>query len=75
MFEVIKIGRDTMIEQLTQSTFDHIQQVPETLDFYLKYGFKGFENFSNEELIIEYKDYVSEDPEAYIQIILEEEND
>lgn len=74
MREVIKIHRDTMIERLVVSTFDHIEQVPETLDFYLTYGFKGFANYSDQELIQEYRDYISEDPNADVEIIMEEDH-
>jgi hypothetical protein len=71
--EIIKVHRDEMIKALVDSTFDHIEQIPETLDEYLKYGFKGFENYSDEELIQEYRDYISEDPSAEIEIILQED--
>lgn len=71
--EKIKISRDDMISHLVGSTFDHIQQIPETLDHYLKYGFKGFEQYTDAELIQEYRDYISEDPNADIEIILEGE--
>jgi len=69
--EIIKIDREDMIQDLVNSTFDHIQQIPETLDTYLKYGFKGFEYYTDEELIREYRDYISEDPTAEIEIIME----
>jgi hypothetical protein len=71
--EIIKVHRDEMTKALVASTFDHIEQIPETLDEYLKYGFKGFENYSDEELIQEYRDYISEDPSAEIEIILQED--
>ena len=74
MSEIIRIDRDTMIKQLIDSTSDHIEQCPETLDEYLKYGFKGFENYSDSELLQEYRDYISEDPSADIEIIMEEED-
>lgn len=71
--EVIKIHRDDMVQALVNSTFDHIEMIPETLDHYLKYGFKGFEQYTDEELVQEYRDYISEDPNADIEIILEDE--
>jgi hypothetical protein len=70
MKEIIKIDRGSMIEALVDSTFDHIQMCPETLDSYLKYGFQGFENYSDAELIQDYRDYISEDPNEDIEIIL-----
>jgi squalene cyclase len=71
MKEVIKIHRDYIVQALVNSTFDHIEQIPETLDHYLKYGFKGFEQYTDEELVREYRDYISEDPNEDIEIILE----
>ncbi len=75
MKEVIKIHRDYMVQDLVNSTFDHIEQIPETLDHYLRYGFKGFEQYTDEELIREYRDYISEDPNADIEIIMENEDE
>jgi hypothetical protein len=71
MKEIIKIDREDMIQALIDSTFDHIQQIPETLDSYLRYGFQGFAQYTDEELIREYRDYISEDPNADLEIILE----
>jgi uncharacterized protein (DUF2461 family) len=71
MKEIIKIDREDMIQDLINSTFDHIQQIPETLDDYLRRGFKGFEHYTDEELVREYRDYISEDPTEEIEIILE----
>ena len=73
MTEIIKIDRGSMIQALVNSTFDHIDQIPETLDYYLKYGFKGFENYSDKELIEEYREYISEDPNEDIEIIMEKD--
>lgn len=74
MKEVIKIHRDYIVQALVNSTFDHIEQIPETLDHYLKYGFKGFEQYTDEELVREYRDYISEDPNEDIEIILENDH-
>jgi hypothetical protein len=71
MTETIRIDRDTLISQLVQSTMDHIDICPETLDAYLTFGFKGFNEYTDAELIQEYRDYVSEDVNADIEIILE----
>jgi hypothetical protein len=46
---------------------------PETLDSYLTYGFKGFNEYTDDELIAEYKDYVSEDPSYPVIIEIIEE--
>ena len=71
MTETIKIDRNTLIEQLVQSTCDHIELCPETLDAYLTFGFKGFNEYSDTELIQEYRDYISEDSNEDVVIILE----
>ena len=68
--EYITLDRDTMIEHLVQSTCDHIEMCPETLDSYLRYGFKGFNEYTDDELIAEYRDYVSEDPNYEVTITL-----
>ena len=60
--EHIKIDRGTMIEHLLGSMFDALEQAPDYLCNILMSGFKGFENYSDEELIAEYRDYISEDP-------------
>ena len=69
MKETIKIDRDTIIEHLIMSTLDHIEMNPYSLEMYLKNGFKGFDNYSDEELITDYRDYISEDPD--VEVIIE----
>lgn len=64
-----------MIGRLIDSTYDHIEQCPETLQEYLQYGFKGFENYNDAELLLEYRDYISENPAEDIEIIMEVTND
>jgi hypothetical protein len=71
MTEVIKIDRDTIIEHLTGSMFDSMENDPEYRWSLCKWGFKGFENMHNDELIAEYRNYVSEDPEYDLVIEME----
>lgn len=71
MTEVIKIDRETMIDHLMGSTFDALEQAPDYLSSIIYDGFKGFNNYTDEELIQEYRDYISEDPSVEIEIILE----
>jgi hypothetical protein len=73
MTEQIKITRGEIIEQLTQSTFDHAEMCPDYWSYVLSDGFKGFNNYTDEELIQEYRDYVSEDPDYDVTIELIEE--
>jgi len=66
--EHIKIDRDTMIDHLTGSMIDAIQQDDDYLLCVIAEGFKGFNNYTDEELIQEYRDYISED-ESYPVVI------
>lgn len=71
MTEHIKISRSLMIEYLSQSMFDDIEMNMEKLEDIINNGFKGYENYTNEELLEEYRWYVSEDPEYDVLIELE----
>ena len=75
MTETIKISRDTMINHLTESMFDSMMQDDVYMESVILDGFKGFNNYTDDELIQEYRDYISEDAEYDIQIILENKND
>ena len=75
MNETIKISRDTMIYHLTESMFDSMMQDDVYMEFIILDGFKGFNNYTDDELIQEYRDYISEDAENDVQIILENKND
>jgi len=69
--EVIKIKRNEMIRHLLQSDIEHFAMYPESLEAFFLKGFAGYENYTNEELVIDYRAYVSEDEEADIEIVLE----
>jgi hypothetical protein len=73
MPEVIKVSRDTIIEHLVQSDIEHFAMYPESLEAFFLKGFEGYENYSDQELIEEYREYISEDPSADIEIILQED--
>jgi hypothetical protein len=73
MPEVIKVSRDTIIEHLVQSDIEHFAMYPESLEAFFLKGFEGYENYSDQELVIEYRAYISEDEEVEIEIILENE--
>jgi hypothetical protein len=66
--EHIRIDRDTMIEHLTGSMFDSMECDADYRWLLCQTGFKGFNNYTDEELIQEYRDYISED-ESYPVII------
>lgn len=69
--EIIKIDRDTAIAHLTGSMFDAIMQDDAYCESIILSGFKGFNNYSDEELIQEYRDYISEDTTYPLTIELE----
>ena len=69
--EYIKIDRDTAINHLTGSMYDAIMQDDTYLESIILAGFKGFNNYTDEELIQEYRDYISEDPSYPVTIELE----
>ena len=69
--ERIKVSRDTIIDHLTLSMHDHFEMNPEDLESLFRWGFKGFENMHNDELIENYRNYISEDPDYPVVIELE----
>lgn len=71
MTEAIKIDRETIIDHLVLSMFDAMAQDDAYMVTIIEDGFKGFNNYTDEELIQEYRDYISEDPSVEIEIILE----
>jgi hypothetical protein len=66
--ELIKVKRSEMIEQLVQSDIEHFEMYPEGLEAFLLKGFAGYQNYTDDELVKEYREYVSEDEEADIEI-------
>ena len=71
MIETIKIDRETMIEHLTESMFDAMENDAEYRWLLCQIGFQGYNNMTDVQLIQEYREYVSQDPSAEIQITLE----
>jgi hypothetical protein len=68
----IKIDRETMIDHLVLSMFDAMTQDNAYMVTIIEEGFKGFHHYSDEELITEYRDYISEDENYPVVIELEE---
>ena len=53
------MDRDEMIDFLVDSDYRYIMECangPELLDSYLKFGFKGYFNYTDAELIAEYNE-------------------
>ena len=76
MTEVIKIDRDTIISHLVGSDMDHIAMMSfddlmEWLEYTLTNGFKGLKDRTDQELLVMYKNYVSEDDQAEVVIEME----
>jgi hypothetical protein len=70
--EIIKIDRETMIQHLTASVFDAMAQDEYYMEQIIEYGFKGFYNYTDAELIQEYRDYISEDENYPVIIEMEQ---
>ena len=69
--EIIKIDRETMIEHLTGSMFDVMETDAEYRWMLCQIGFKGYNNMTDQELMQEYKEYISEDEDYPVIIELE----
>ena len=70
--EIIEVTRDEMIEHLTGSMFDFMETDAEYRWMLCKMGFQGYDNMTNDELLQEYKNYISEDPDYPVIVKLEE---
>jgi hypothetical protein len=46
---------------------------PSNLESIFRSGFLGYENYSDEDLIFSYRDYISEDPTEDIEIVLQKD--
>jgi hypothetical protein len=73
MKEIIKITRGEMIEHLVQSMLDDLEMNPDYLEVICRRGFMGYEEYTNKDLIQEYKEYISEESPEDVEIILEKE--
>jgi len=71
--EIIKVSREIMIEHLSGSELSHLEQFfeDEVEDIILN-GYKGLNQYTNEELMKAYREWVSEDPDYPVIIELEE---
>ena len=67
--EYISITRDEMIEHLSQSMFDDLEMNPDYLTLIIAEGFMGYNNYSDDDLMFEYKEYVC--PEFPNDVVIE----
>lgn len=70
MSEHIRIDRETMIEHLVQSMLDDLEMNPDYQEVICRKGFMGYEEYTTEDLIWEYRDYISEDSNYEVNIEL-----
>jgi hypothetical protein len=66
----INVTRQDMITDLRQSMFDDIEMNMDKLETVITNGFKGYDNYTDEELLKEYREYLSEDPDAGVVVTL-----
>lgn len=71
--EIIKISRGGMIDQLSQSMFDDLEMNPDYLTLIIAEGFMGYNNYTTEDLLYEYREYISEDPNYDVTIEIVED--
>ena len=70
MSEHIRITRDDMIDHLVQSMLDDLEMNPDYQEVICRKGFLGYEEYTNEDLLWEYRDYISEDSSYEVNIEL-----
>jgi hypothetical protein len=70
MSEHIRITRDDMIDHLVQSMLDDLEMNPDYQEVICRKGFMGYEEYTTEDLICEYRDYISEDSSYEVNIEL-----
>lgn len=70
MSEHIRITRDDMIDHLVQSMLDDLEMNPEYQEVICRKGFLGYEEYTTEDLLWEYRDYISEDSSYEVNIEL-----
>jgi len=73
MKETIKTTREQMINDLLNSTLDHIRVNPDFLELIFLEGFTGFNSYTNDDLVEVYREYINEEYPENVEIILEKE--
>ena len=68
MKEVIKISRGEMIEHLCTSMAEAMLQDDNYIWSVCSAGWVGYRNMADDELVKHYREYISEDPNADIEI-------
>jgi len=72
MFTIIKVTRKQMIKELSYSMFDAMESDADYRLLICFEGHKGFKNLRDEDLLIQYRDYIELEDDEILR--LEEEN-
>ena len=73
MAEHIKVTKQDMVEALVKSMLDDLEMNPDYLEVICRRGFMGYEEYTTEDLLHEYREYISEDPDYDVTIEIVEE--
>jgi hypothetical protein len=73
MAEHIKVTKEGMVEALVKSMLDDLEMNPDYLEVICRRGFMGYEEYTTEDLLHEYREYISEDPDYDVTIEIIEE--
>jgi hypothetical protein len=68
MTEHIKVTKEDMVEALVQSMLSDLEMNPDYLEVICRRGFMGYEEYATEDLLYEYREYISEDPDYDVTI-------
>ena len=60
--EYIEVTKEDMVEALVKSMLDDLEMNPDYLEIICRKGFMGYEEYTTEDLLYEYREYISEDP-------------
>ena len=71
--EYIKVTKGGMVEALIKSMLDDLEMNPDYLEVICRKGFMGYEEYATEDLLHEYREYISEDPDYDVTIEIVEE--
>jgi hypothetical protein len=68
MAEHIKVTKEDMVEALVKSMLDDLEMNPDYLEVICRRGFMGYEEYTTEDLLHEYREYISQDPDYDVTI-------
>jgi hypothetical protein len=74
MTEHIKVTKEDMVEALVQSMLSDLEMNPDYQEVICRRGFMGYEEYATEDLLYEYREYISEDPDYDVTIEVVEES-